>query len=313
MPAGTRKQASRKAKAPDAEAPSLDHGPDTVGKALELIHPVAKTSKRTSSKKRGHEDPDSDADTSPVRKKTNVADQSPLLPPPCPPPALPPPPNALPTNKPRKGHKAKVPDVELPPPGHGSETVDNVLEDTRTVLTGKHTEKRSHENVDSGIDTGPAKKKSRETVSPPSEPETPSQHEVQKTPPQKPLPNARSPLPQRDGRNEHPGARVAGKKRRTSAEVAAEKAAKEEKKRQLAQLEAEKRELLAQMEVDEDEQELDYQVNVVRRLSDVRFVKPGDCESESEGEVFDLNVDSSEPEDVESMEADKKKKPVSMI
>lgn len=272
------------------------------------IHPVAKTSKRTTSKKRSHEDPDSDADTSNARKKTNVADQPPLLPPPCPPPALPPPPNTLPTNKPQKGRKAKVPNMELPPPGHKSETVDNVLDDTCTVVTGKHTEKRSHENVDSGIDTGPARKKSHKTVSPPPEPETPSHHEVQKPPP-----NARSPLPQRDGRNEHPGARVAGKKRRTSAEVAAEKAAKEEKKCRLAQLEVEKRELLAQMDVDEDEQELDYQVNVVRRLSDVRFVKPGNCESESEGEVFDLNVDSSEPEDVEPMEADKKRKPVSVI
>lgn len=103
-----------------------------------------------------------------------------------------------------------------------------------------------------------------------------------------------------------------GKKQHTPAEVAAEKAAKKENNRRLAELEAEKRRLLARMELEEDEQEFEHEINVVRRLSDVRFVEYQDFGIESEGKAFDLNVDSSGPAHVERTDADEKKKPVSI-
>jgi hypothetical protein len=50
------------------------------------------------------------------------------------------------------------------------------------------------------------------------------------------------------------------------------------------------------MEIDDDEQELEYQVNVIHRLSDVIVTDRGG--TESEGEYFNMDVEGSNSEDV---------------
>jgi TnpA family transposase len=69
-------------------------------------------------------------------------------------------------------------------------------------------------------------------------------------------------------------------------------------KRRLAELEEEKKWLYAQMEIDDNEKELACQMNAVRWLSNHVQVGRGDMES-SEGEEFNMDVDTSEAEDVD--------------
>jgi TnpA family transposase len=75
-------------------------------------------------------------------------------------------------------------------------------------------------------------------------------------------------------------------------------AARKEVKCQLVELEEEEKRLYAQMEIDDNEKELARQVNAVHRLSNHVQVDRGDMES-SEGEEFNMDVDTSKAEDVD--------------
>ena len=80
----------------------------------------------------------------------------------------------------------------------------------------------------------------------------------------------------------------------------AENTAKAEVRRRLEELEEEKKKLYAQMEIDEDEKELERQVKAIRRLSDVQVVATDGDATESEGEDFNMDVEASDSEDVDT-------------
>jgi hypothetical protein len=156
--------------------------------------------------------------------------------------------------------------------------------------TTKRTRTRANDTTGNDSDTAvaPAKKKTKVADSAPK---------VKA----KPVPEPRETLPERKGRNKHPGAIAKPRIKRTTAEVEAENLAKAEMKRRLEELEEEKKKLWAQMEIDEDERELERQVKAVRRLSDVQVIvtdREAISDSESEGEDFDMDVDASDSEDV---------------
>lgn len=197
----------------------------------------------------------------------------------------------------------ELPTDKHPGPAENSDINTKPKADRRT--------KRPNETQASDTEAKPTKKrKNTTTKSTPSLP-PPTTAAVATNPKDNTAPQNRSPLPERSGRNTHPGAGLGPRKRRTPEEVAADKAAKEEKKRRLVELEEEKRKLWAQLEADEDEKELARQVNIVRRLSDVQQ-DVGDVESD--GEVFKLDVSDTsecESEDVEMADVlDKKGKQV---
>lgn len=173
-------------------------------------------------------------------------------------------------------------------------TVD-ALEPQVMIETNKPTTKRARANDATGNDTevAPPKKKTKAA---------PLQHDAAPKAKAKPVPEPRETLPERKGRNNHPGAIAKPRIKRTTAQVDADIAAKAEVKRRLEELEEEKKQLYAQMEIDEDERELERQVKTIRRLSDViETDRPGDA-TESEGEDFNMDVEASDSdsEDVDT-------------
>jgi hypothetical protein len=164
---------------------------------------------------------------------------------------------------------------------------------TVTIKATKPTTKRAHANDTTGNDSdaevAPAKKKTKVADA------------ASKAAKVKPVPESCVTLPERKGRNKHPGAIAKPRMKRTTAQVEAENVAKAEMKRRLEELEEEKRRLWAQMETDEDERELERQVKAVRRLSDVIVTDREATSTESEGEDFNMDdVEASDSEDVDT-------------
>lgn len=183
----------------------------------------------------------------------------------------------------------------LPTDNH-PEPVEN--SDINTKAKVNRRTKRPNEAQDSDTEAKPTKKRKNTTKSVPPPP-PPTVAAVAEQSKEDTAPQTRSPLPERSGRNTHPGAGLGPRKRRTAEEVAADKAAKEEKKRRLVELEEEKRKLWAQLEADDDDKELARQVNIVRRLSDVQR-DVGNVESDGEGFNLDVSDTSEcESEDIE--------------
>jgi hypothetical protein len=153
---------------------------------------------------------------------------------------------------------------------------------------------RAHDTPGDGTEDIPTKEKKTSVTK-----ATPLQHDAAPKAKVKPVPEPRKTLPERKGRNNHPGAIAKPRIKRTTAQVEAENVAWAEAKRWLEELEAEKKRLYAQIEIDEDERELGCQVKAIRRLSDViRTDRDG---TESEGEDFDMDVDASDSKESEDV------------
>ena len=116
-----------------------------------------------------------------------------------------------------------------------------------------------------------------------------------KTKKAKVAPEPRDELPGRRGHNNHPGAVVQPKPKRTSTQVAEEKAAQQAVKEQLAELEEEKKRLYVQMEIDKENRDLEHEVNAICWLSDIAQHQATNKDAvSSEGEEFDMDVDMSD-------------------
>ena len=160
-----------------------------------------------------------------------------------------------------------------------------------------HTNKRVHETTTSDTEVAPAKRKKENA------PEVQGMAETNK----EPVPIPQRAQPTRPGRNEHPGDIVKPKRRRTTAQVAADKAAKEAGKKQQEELNEEKLQEYAQMEIDEEKRELDYEMNVIQRLSDLSQSAGGGTESELEEGDFEMDIDTSGSDDANPEPVTKRK------
>lgn len=183
------------------------------------------------------------------------------------------------------------------------------------IEMNKPTTKCTHANDTTGTDTDAVPVKKKAKAAPPQHDTAPKAkvnpapkpHKTKATPPPYDMagpevkvnliPKGSKTLQGWKGHNNHPGLVDQKRAKCTSAQVQADKEAKVEAKRQLEELEEEKRKLYMQMEINYDEQELEHQVNVIHRLSDVIVTDRGG--TESKGEYFDMDVEGSDSEDVD--------------
>jgi hypothetical protein len=196
--------------------------------------------------------------------------------------------------KTRTSQRSRAQDGALPAPSAQVAITVDASEPQVTIKANKPTTKRARANDTTGNDgeVTPPKKKTK--AAPPQHNAAASEAKA------KPVHEPRGTLPERKGRNNHPGAIAKPRIKRTTAQVEADNVAKAEVKRRLEELEEEKMRLYAQMEIDEDEKELECQVKAIRQLSDV--IRDA---TESEGEDFNMDVEASDS-DSEDVDTDPK-------
>jgi hypothetical protein len=122
----------------------------------------------------------------------------------------------------------------------------------------------------------------------------------------KPTPQSREPLPEREGRNTHPGLKegVGANQRRSSAEVAAEREALRKQAEEEIRRGEEARRLVAEMDLAEEEQAARKDEESTQRLS-ARLLRGYYQRQEEEGEYFSVSGVEDSDEEVSEEEQPK--------